>query len=102
MANRVMAVDLSLNAKGYEDGIKQAKESTEQFTNAVDDIKKSLPNARREMAQVKKEVQNLALAYSRLTKEQKMSAEGRQLANMLRQIIFSMTNLLKMETTHCL
>ena len=80
-----MKVQLSLDAQGYTQGIEKASESTREYTNQVTKITKELPNMKREFIQAKKEVQGLTLAVSRMTDEQKKSAEGRAMIKMLEE-----------------
>lgn len=80
-----MSVKLGLDASGYKSSIEQASNSTKAFTNQVTKIKASLPNLKKEYMSVNRETLNLTLAVSRLTKEQKQSAEGRQMIKMLEE-----------------
>ena len=80
-----MSVQLSLDAKGYTQGINEAKESTAEYTNQVTKITKELPNMKKELAQAKKETLGLTLAISKLSDEQKASAEGRAMIAMLEE-----------------
>lgn len=84
MANSLQ-VQLSLNAQGFNKGMKEASESTRQYTNEVTKITKDLPNLKKELAQSTKETMGLTLAVSRLTKEQRNSAEGRKMIQMLEE-----------------
>ena len=84
MANS-LSVTLGLNAAGFNKGMKEASESTKQYTNEVTKITKDLPNLKRELAQSTKETMGLTLAISRLTKEQRNSAEGRKMIQMLEE-----------------
>ena len=80
-----MSVKLSLDASGYTQGIEKASEKTREYTNQVTKISKDLPNLTREMKMTKKETENLVLAVSRLTEEQRNSAEGQALIRMLEE-----------------
>lgn len=84
MANQ-LSVQLSLDAAGYTQGIEKASEKTREYTNQVTKISKDLPNLRREMKMAKKETENLTLAVSRLTEEQRNSAEGQAMIRMLEE-----------------
>ena len=84
MANQ-LSVQLSLDASGYTQGIEKASEKTREYTNQVTKISKDLPNLRREMKMAKKETENLTLAVSRLTEEQRNSAEGQAMIRMLEE-----------------
>ena len=80
-----MSVKLGLDASGYKSSIEQASNSTKAFTNQVTKIKASLPNLKKEYMSTNRETMNLTLAVSRLTKEQKQTAEGRQMIKMLEE-----------------
>ena len=80
-----MSVKLSLDASGYTQGIDKASEATREYTNQVTKISKDLPNLRREMKMTKKETENLTFAVSRLTEEQRNSAEGQAMIRMLEE-----------------
>ena len=80
-----MSVKLSLDAAGYTQGIEKASEKTREYTNQVTKISKDLPNLRREMKMTKKETENLTFAVSRLTEEQRNSAEGQAMIRMLEE-----------------
>ena len=80
-----MSVKLSLDAAGYTQGIEKASEKTREYTNQVTKISKDLPNLTREMKMTRKETENLVLAVSRLTEEQRNSAEGQAMIRMLEE-----------------
>lgn len=80
-----LSVKLGLEASGFNKGMKEASESTRQYTNEVTKITKDLPNLKRELVQSTKETMGLTLAISRLTKEQRNSAEGRKMIQMLEE-----------------
>ena len=80
-----MSVKLSLDASGYTQGIEKASEKTREYTNQVTKISKDLPNLTREMKMTRKETENLILAVSRLTEEQRNSAEGQAMIRMLEE-----------------
>lgn len=80
-----LSITLGLNASGFNKGMKEASESTRQYTNEVTKITKDLPNLKRELVQSTKETMGLTLAISRLTKEQRNSAEGRKMIQMLEE-----------------
>lgn len=84
MANQ-LSVQLSLNAAGYTQGIEKAAEKTREYTNQVTKISKDLPNLTREMKSAQRETLNLTLAVSRLTEEQRNSAEGQAMIRMLEE-----------------
>lgn len=84
MANQ-LSVQLSLDASGYTQGIEKASEKTREYTNQVTKISKDLPNLTREMKSAQRETLNLTLAVSRLTEEQRNSAEGQAMIRMLEE-----------------
>lgn len=84
MANQ-LSVQLSLDASGYTQGIEKAAEKTREYTNQVTKISKDLPNLTREMRSAQRETLNLTLAVSRLTEEQRNSAEGQAMIRMLEE-----------------
>ena len=80
-----MSVKLSLDASGYTQGIEKASEKTREYTNQITKISKGLPNLTREMKTAQRETLNLTLAVSRLTEEQRNSAEGQAMIRMLEE-----------------
>lgn len=84
MANS-LKVQLSLDASGYTQGIDKCSEKTREYTNQVSKISKDLPNLTKEMRTAQKETMNLTLAVSRLTEEQRNSAEGQAMIRMLEE-----------------
>lgn len=84
MAN--LSVKLSLDASGYTSGIREANNATKAYTNQISDMTKNLPNAKREMNQIKKEAQNLAVAIAQMSDAEKQSAEGQALIRHFNEI----------------
>ena len=84
MANS-LKVTLNLDAQGYTNSIEKAAEKTREYTNQVTKISKDLPNLTREMRMTQRETLNLTLAVSRLTEEQRNSAEGQAMIRMLEE-----------------
>ena len=82
MSNRV-SVELGLNVAGYKQGMKDAKDSTQQYNTETMKIKDSLGNMRKELGNAKKEVQNLAMAYVRLSAEERKSQFGVEMKRQL-------------------
>ena len=87
---RKLAVDLELNAQGYTQGINDAKSATAQYTNATKDLKKETEeyltqfgSLRKQLGSAKKEAFNLAAAFSQLSKTEKESEIGQQMAEEL-------------------
>lgn len=87
---RKLSVDLELNAKGYTQGINEAKNATAQYTNATVDLKKETEDylsqfgsLRKQLRGAKQEAFNLAVQFSQLSKTEKDSELGQQLAGEL-------------------
>ena len=87
---RKLSVDLELNAKGYTQGINEAKNATAQYTNATVDLKKETEDylsqfgsLRKQLRGAKQEAFNLAAQFSQLSKTEKDSEIGQQLAGEL-------------------
>ena len=87
---RKLSVDLELNAKGYTQGINEAKNATAQYTNATVDLKKETEDylsqfgsLRKQLRGAKQEAFNLAVQFSQLSKTEKDSEIGQQLAGEL-------------------
>ena len=87
---RKLSVDLELNAKGYTQGINEAKNATAQYTNATVDLKKETEDylsqfgsLRKQLRGAKAEALNLAVQFSQLSKTEKESEIGQQLADEL-------------------
>lgn len=87
---RKLSVDLELNAKGYTQGINEAKNATAQYTNATVDLKKETEDylsqfgsLRKQLRGAKAEAYNLAAQFSQLSKTEKDSELGQQLAGEL-------------------
>lgn len=87
---RKLSVDLELNAKGYTQGINEAKDATAQYTNATVDLKKETADylsqfgsLRKQLRGAKAEAFNLAAQFSQLSKTEKDSEIGQQLAGEL-------------------
>ena len=80
-----MSVTLNLDAQGYTSSIDKCSEKTREYTNQVTKISKDLPNLTREMRTAQRETLNLTLAVSKLTEEQRNSAEGQAMIRMLEE-----------------
>ena len=87
---RKLSVDLELNAKGYTQGINEAKNATAQYTNATVDLKKETEDylsqfgsLRKQLRAAETEAFNLAVQFSQLSKTEKDSEIGQQLADEL-------------------
>lgn len=87
---RKLSVDLELNAQGYTQGINDAKSATAQYTNATKDLKKETEEYLTQFGSLKKQLRtaktdafNLAAAFSQLSKTEKESEIGQQMAEEL-------------------
>ena len=87
---RKLSVDLELNAKGYTQGINEAKNATAQYTNATVDLKKETEDylsqfgsLRKQFRAAETEAFNLAVQFSQLSKTEKDSELGQQMADEL-------------------
>lgn len=84
MANKVN-VELSLQTTGYVQGMDQATDSTKKYSTETKKIKDSVESFRKEFSKTKKETLDLALAYSKLSKEAKASQFGKEMARQLQE-----------------
>ena len=82
MANKVN-VEISANVTGFKQGMEQATESAQQYQTETRKISDSLTSFNKQMRDAKREVQNLALAYSKLSKEEKQSNFGLEMKTRL-------------------
>ena len=87
---RKLSVDLELNAKGYTQGINEAKNATAQYTNATVDLKKETEDYLSQFGSLRKQLRgaeteafNLAVQFSQLSKAEKDSELGQQMADEL-------------------
>jgi len=84
MANRVQ-VELSAQVQGFVDGMNQADQAAKQYETDQRKITDSLGNFKKEFAQAKREVMNLASAYSKLDATAKASSFGKEMARQLEE-----------------
>ena len=82
MANK-LRMDLELDSKGYQQGAEEAARSTKDLKQQTEDYLKDFGSLRKQMAASKKEVQNLAGAYASLSKTEKESELGKEMAAQL-------------------
>ena len=82
MASKVQ-VELNAQVQGFVDGMNQASESAKQYETDTRRVKDSLGNFRKEFSQAKKDVMNLAAAYSKLYATAKASQFGKEIAAQL-------------------
>lgn len=76
-------VDLGLNVQGYVQGINEAKSATAAYETETRKVADAQVNLRKELVSAKKEVQNLAAGYMKLTAEEKASPFGKEMARQL-------------------
>ena len=84
MANKV-SVELSANVQGFQKGMQDATNSAKQYETEQRKIADSLGNFKKEFGAAKREVMNLAQAYSKLDAEAKKSQFGREMAKQLEE-----------------
>ena len=70
------SVDLSINTKGYKEGIDQAKQANNQFDSSVKDTSKSMISVQRELIRTKRHVKDLEFQYRRMSEAARQSTEG--------------------------
>lgn len=83
MASNRVSVELNAQVSGFVDGMKQASESAKQYETDQRKVRDSLGSFRKEFSQAKKDVQNLALAYSKLDAAAKASTFGQEMKKQL-------------------
>lgn len=84
MANKV-SVELSANVQGFQKGMQDATNSAKQYETEQRKIADSLGNFKKEFGAARREVMNLAQAYSKLDAEAKKSQFGREMAKQLEE-----------------
>lgn len=82
MANRV-SVEIDARVEGFQQGMNAATDSARKYETETQKIADATGNFRKELSKAKKDVQNLALGYARLSKEAKASAFGREMKRQL-------------------
>ena len=82
MANRVQ-VELGAKVEGFVEGMNQASESAKKYETDTRKVKDSLGNFRKEFAQAKRDVQNLAAAYAKLDATARASQFGQEMKKQL-------------------
>lgn len=82
MANK-LRMDLELDSKGYQQGAQEAARSTKDLKQQTEEYLQDFGSLRKQMAASKKEVQNLAGAYASLSKTEKESEFGKEMAAQL-------------------
>lgn len=84
MSNKV-SVELSANVQGFQKGMQDATNSAKQYETEQRKIADSLGNFKKEFGAARREVMNLAQAYSKLDAEAKKSQFGREMAKQLEE-----------------
>lgn len=77
------SVDLSINTKGYTEGIDQAKQANNQFDSSLKETNKSAVSVQRELFKSKRAVKDLAFQYMRMSEAERNSASGNALKEKL-------------------
>lgn len=84
MSNKV-SVELSANVQGFQKGMQDATNSAKQYETEQRKISDSLGNFKKELGTTRRQVMNLAQAYSKLDAEAKKSQFGREMAKQLEE-----------------
>ena len=84
MANKV-SVELSANVQGFQKGMQDATNSAKQYETETRKVSDSLGNFKKELGTTRRQVMNLAQAYSKLDAEAKNSQFGREMARQLEE-----------------
>ena len=79
MANK-LSFDINMNTAGYVQGARQAQQSTKDLEKSTNKYLKEFGSLRKELGAAKKEAQNLAMEFSQLSKAEKQSEIGKQMA----------------------
>lgn len=82
MASKVQ-VELGAKVEGFVEGMNQASESAKKYETDQRKVRDSLSSFRKEFSQAKRDVQNLAAAYSKLDATAKASQFGQEMAAQL-------------------
>lgn len=80
-----VSVELSANVQGFQKGMQDATNSAKQYETETRKISDSLGNFKKEFGAARREVMNLAQAYSKLDAEAKKSQFGREMAKQLEE-----------------
>ena len=73
------SVDLSINTKGYKEGIDQAKQANNQFDSSLKETSKSAISVQRELSKSKRAIKDLELQWRRMSEAERNSATGSDL-----------------------
>ena len=77
------SVDLSINTKGYKEGIDQAKQANNQFDSSLKETSKSAISVQRELSKSKRAVKDLTFQYMQMSEAERNSASGNALKEKL-------------------
>ena len=73
------SVDLSINTKGYKEGIDQAKQANNQFDSSLKETSKSAVSVQRELSKTKRAVKDLEFQWRQMSEAERNSATGNDL-----------------------
>lgn len=73
------SVDLSINTKGYTEGIDQAKQANNQFDSSLKETSKSAISVQRELSKSRRAVKDLEFQYRQMSEAERNSATGNAL-----------------------
>ena len=73
------SVDLSINTKGYTEGIDQAKQANNQFDSSLKETSKSAVSVQRELSKTKRAVKDLEFQWRQMSEAERNSATGNAL-----------------------
>lgn len=77
------SVDLSINTKGYTEGIDQAKQANNQFDSSLKETNKSAISVQRELSKSKRAVKDLTFQYMQMSEAERNSSSGNALKEKL-------------------
>ena len=77
------SVDLSINTKGYTEGIDQAKQANNQFDSSLKETSKSTISVQRELSKSKRAIKDLTFQYMQMSEAERNSASGNALKEKL-------------------
>lgn len=92
-----VSVELGMNVKGFVDGISQATDSTKVYESETRKVRDSLGNFKKEFGAARREVMNLASAYSKLDATAKASQFGKEMARQLEEAKKKASEMLDMQ-----
>lgn len=96
-----MSVEVDMDVKGFKDGINEAKQSTKEFTNAMDRAESanadyqsrldktemSVKSFTKELRQAKRDALDLSNAFNQLSDSDKLSGMGQQLKQQMEEAV---------------